>query len=130
MNKIGVFYGSTTGTTEDVARRIAEKLNVPSAHIFEVSKLTEALVNEYDVLVLGSSTWGAGELQDDWYDGVKKDAHCKFCGAVDTAGYTFDSSIAVVDGKFIGLPIDEVNEDNQTEERISAWAEQVKQEIS
>ena len=70
MNKIGVFYGSTTGTTEDVARRIAEKLNVPSAHIFEVSKLTEALVNEYDVLVLGSSTWGAGELQDDWYDGV------------------------------------------------------------
>lgn len=52
MNKIGVFYGSTTGTTEDVARRIAEKLNVPSAHIFEVSKLTEALVNEYDVLVL------------------------------------------------------------------------------
>ena len=70
MNKIGVFYGSTTGTTEDVARRIAEKLNVSSAHIFEVSKLTEALVNEYDVLVLGSSTWGAGELQDDWYDGV------------------------------------------------------------
>ena len=168
MNKIGVIYGSTTGTTEDVARRIAEKLNVPSAHIFEVSKLTEALVNEYDVLVLGSSTWGAGELQDDWYDGVNvlkkcdlshkyvalfgcgdsdsysdtfcdaigiiyedlKDAHCKFCGAVDTAGYTFDSSIAVVDGKFIGLPIDEVNEDNQTEERISAWAEQVKQEIS
>ena len=59
-----------------------------------------------------------------------KDTHCKFCGAVDTAGYTFDSSIAVVDGKFVGLPIDEVNEDNQTEERISAWAEQVKQEIS
>jgi len=29
MNKIGVFYGSTTGTTEDVAHRIAEKLNIP-----------------------------------------------------------------------------------------------------
>lgn len=29
MNKIGVFYGSTTGTTEDLARRIAEKLDVP-----------------------------------------------------------------------------------------------------
>ena len=71
MNKIGVFYGSTTGTTEDLARRIAEKLDVPSAHIYDVSKLTEALVGEYDVLVLGSSTWGAGELQDDWYDGIK-----------------------------------------------------------
>ena len=49
MNKIGVFYGSTTGTTEDLARRIAEKLDVPSADVFDVSKLTEALVNEYDV---------------------------------------------------------------------------------
>ena len=47
MNKIGVFYGSTTGTTEDLARRIAEKLDVPSADVFDVSKLTEALVNEY-----------------------------------------------------------------------------------
>lgn len=59
-----------------------------------------------------------------------KDTHCKFCGATDTAGYTFDSSIAVVDGKFVGLPLDEVNEDSKTDERISAWAEQVKQEIS
>ena len=168
MNKIGVFYGSTTGTTEDVARQIAEKLNVPSGHIYDVSKITEDLIREYDVLVLGTSTWGAGELQDDWYDGVKilkkcdlshkyvalfgcgdsdsyydtfcdgigilyeelKDTNCKFCGTINTTGYTFDSSIAVVNGKFIGLPIDEVNEDNQTEERISAWAEQVKQEIS
>ena len=48
MNKIGVFYGSTTGTTEDLARRIAEKLDVPSADVFDVSKLTEALVNEYE----------------------------------------------------------------------------------
>ena len=48
MNKIGVFYGSTTGTTEDLARRIAEKLDVPSAHIYDVSKLTEALVGEYE----------------------------------------------------------------------------------
>ena len=59
-----------------------------------------------------------------------KDTHCKFCGATDTAGYTFDSSIAVVDGKFVGLPLDEVNEDSKTDERISAWVEQVKQEIS
>ena len=71
MNKIGVFYGSTTGTTEDVARRIAEKLNVPKGDIHDASKLNDELVKEYDVLVLGTSTWGAGELQDDWYDGIK-----------------------------------------------------------
>ena len=67
MNKIGVFYGSTTGTTEDVAHRIAEKLNVPQGDIHDVSALTDALVKEYGVLVLGTSTWGVGELQDDWY---------------------------------------------------------------
>ena len=71
MNKIGVFYGSTTGTTEDVAHRIAEKLNVPNGDIHDASKLNDELVKEYDVLVLGTSTWGAGELQDDWYDGIK-----------------------------------------------------------
>ena len=43
MNNIGVFYGSTTGTTEDLARRIAEKLDVPSADVFDVSKLTGVL---------------------------------------------------------------------------------------
>ena len=59
-----------------------------------------------------------------------KDTNCKFCGTINTTGYTFDSSIAVVNGKFIGLPIDEVNEDNKTAERISKWVEQVKQEIS
>ena len=55
MSKIGVFYGSTTGTTEDVARKIAEKLNVPQGDIHDASTLTDALVKEYDVLVLGTS---------------------------------------------------------------------------
>ncbi|MCM0207322.1 flavodoxin FldA [Bacteroides fragilis] len=166
MNKIGVFYGSTTGTTEDVARRIAEKLNVPKGDIHDASKLNDELVKEYDVLVLGTSTWGAGELQDDWYDGIKvlkkadlshkfvalfgcgdsdsygdtfcdgigilyeelKDTHCTFCGATDPSDYTFDSSVAVVNGKFVGLPLDEVNEDNKTDERIAQWTESLKKE--
>ena len=33
-------------------------------------------------------------------------------------------------GAAVGLPLDEVNEDSKTDERINAWAEQVKQEIS
>ena len=68
--KIGIFYGSTTGTTEAVANKIAEKLGVATADIHDVSKMTAELANSYDVLVLGTSTWGDGELQDDWYDGV------------------------------------------------------------
>lgn len=68
MNKIIVIYGSTTGTTEDVAGRIAAKLNTSA---IPVSDLSQDVINDNDVLILGSSTWGAGELQDDWYDGVE-----------------------------------------------------------
>ena len=73
MKKIGIFYGSSTGTTESIAHTIAQKLGIASNDVHDASKLTGEMVKEYDVLVLGTSTWGCGELQDDWYDeGVEK----------------------------------------------------------
>ena len=45
---------------------------------------------------------------------------------VSTEGYTFDDSDAVVEGKFVGLALDEVNEDDKTEERVDAWLEAIK----
>lgn len=47
-------------------------------------------------------------------------------GPVDTDGYEFEESEAIVDGKFIGLPIDEDFEPELTEERIVAWLEVLK----
>ena len=41
-------------------------------------------------------------------------------------GYTFDDSEAVEDGNFVGLVLDEINEDDKTEERINAWLESIK----
>lgn len=67
MSKTLVVYGSTTGSCEDYAQRIAEKLN---AEIVNVSDVDADKLSEYAHLVLGTSTWGAGELQDDWNDGV------------------------------------------------------------
>ena len=64
-------YGSTTGTTEDIAGRIASKLNIAQGDIYEISKVTADTVAGYDTLLLGSSTWGSGDLQDDWYDGIE-----------------------------------------------------------
>jgi hypothetical protein len=58
----------------------------------------------------------AGEL----YNGIK-DSGANFIGSVETDGYTFDDSEAVIDGKFIGLPLDDINEDDQTDTRIDAW---------
>ena len=45
---------------------------------------------------------------------------------VSTDGYTFDDSEAVVDGKFVGLALDDVNEEDQTEGRIDAWLADIK----
>lgn len=68
MNKIGIFYGSTTGYTADIANRIAKELGVGMADIRDVANTDPSALGDYDVLVLGSSTWGAGELQSDWED--------------------------------------------------------------
>ena len=64
MKSIGIFYGSSTGTTEGVANKIAEKLGCGDLH--DVSSASADEVAPYEVLLLGSSTWGCGDLQDDW----------------------------------------------------------------
>lgn len=68
MKKIGIFYGSATGTTEKIAKRIAELLEVAPEDVHDVASTAPSTVGDYDTLVLGSSTWGAGDLEDDWYD--------------------------------------------------------------
>lgn len=55
------------GTTEAVAADIAKQLGVADADVHNVADTPAGEVQKYDLLVLGSSTWGAGELQDDWY---------------------------------------------------------------
>ena len=72
MKTIGIFYGSSDGTTENVANQIAEKLGVQPADVHNVSQASPADLGQYEVLLLGSSTWGAGDLQDDWYDFLPK----------------------------------------------------------
>lgn len=47
-------------------------------------------------------------------------------GQVDTSGYEFDDSDAVIDGKFIGLPIDEDFEPELTDERVGKWVNSLK----
>ena len=71
MKKMGIIYGSSTGTCESIAQTIAEKLGVASVDVIDASKITTEKVESYDILLLGTSTWGDGELQDDWYDAIK-----------------------------------------------------------
>ncbi|SHF24207.1 flavodoxin I [Mariniphaga anaerophila] len=50
-------------------------------------------------------------------------------GQVPTDGYEFDDSEAVVDGNFIGLPVDEDFEPELTDERVKNWVEQIRPEF-
>lgn len=68
MKKTGVFYGSATGTTKDVAMRIAKMLDIADADVHDVGHAAPSEVGAYDMLILGTSTWNDGELEDDWYD--------------------------------------------------------------
>ena len=59
------------------------------------------------------------------YDHFKK-LGATLVGEIPTDDYTYEYSFAVRDGKFIGLPIDEVNESEKTDERIARWLEALK----
>lgn len=102
MGKTAVVYGSTTGTCQTIAKSVASKLG---ADIFEVTAIDAATIAEYDALILGSSTWGLGELQDDWYDGVEvlkeMDLSSKTialfgCGDADSYCDTFCDAIGLI----------------------------------
>lgn len=62
MKKTAIFYGSTTGTTESISNEVAAKLGC------EVINVNEGLdaIADYENVIFASSTWGLGELQDDW----------------------------------------------------------------
>ena len=70
MKKTVIIYGSSTGTCQNIAEIIATKLGV--SDILDVAKVTASQISAYDNLILGTSTLGAGEMQDDWYDGIKE----------------------------------------------------------
>lgn len=55
-----------------------------------------------------------------------KEAGANLVGSVSTDGYDFEDSEAVVDGKFVGLALDNDNQEDLTDERIANWIEQIK----
>lgn len=68
MKKTGIFYGSTTGNTENVAEKIATALGIGKTDLYNVADTQPSTVQSYATLLLGCSTWGVGEMQDDWND--------------------------------------------------------------
>jgi len=63
---IAVIYGSSTLNTEYSAQRIQAAFGDGVADLHNVKHLEITLLRERSHLVLISSTWGTGDLQDDW----------------------------------------------------------------
>lgn len=69
MAKIGLFYGSNTGNTENVAFQMKEEFDKILPGVVEVHNIgrsTPEDILKYDYLIFGIPTWNVGQLQDDW----------------------------------------------------------------
>jgi flavodoxin I len=68
---IGLFYGTQTGTTMSIADVFVRAFNGNIAYSAELAaSVAPAELTTFDALVLGTSTWGDGELPDtlqDWF---------------------------------------------------------------
>lgn len=176
MNKIGIFFGTDTGSTRLIAKMIQKKLgdDIASKPI-NVNRIRIEDLLIYDTLILGTPTYGEGQLpgkstkvvagsweeflpqleQDDLtgkmialyglgdQDKYKERfanglyqlrASLQQCGASiigewSTDGYEFENSSSVIDGKFIGLVLDQSNQRLLTEQRVDTWLEQIKPQL-
>ncbi len=168
---MGIFCGTAAGTSMKVAKAIAKEFEIEDNDVINMEEDFDGThqFEDFDVLFIGSSTWGQGDVHFSWVDvlleledekpdfsgktvaffgagdGVKHGEH--FCSAlgklhqvfthlgahivgwVDKEEYTYEHSLAEINGKLCGLAIDEHNEKAKTKERIKNWIEQLKEEI-
>lgn len=171
---IGLYYGSTTGTTEAVAEKVQEfatAAGVPlnAVNISDLNDPKELL--QHEQLIIGIPTWNIGQLQDDWLIVYPKLDELDFTGKtvaifgvgdqegfpdnfLDAVGilgkklqergarligfwpaddYDYEESEAAFETeegvKFMGLGIDEYNQEEKTDMRIINWLEQIQLEM-
>ena len=175
MNKIGLFFGTETGTTRLVAKKMHKMIGDEICDKpINVNRITPEEMMQYDALILGTPSYGIGEIpghgasgcfEPNWAEffdkmpetpdftskriaffglGAQERYADRFCsslyplvmkfkgwgaeivGDTSTEGYTFEQSAAVVDGRFLGLIIDQRTQGMFTDERIAQWLEVVK----
>ena len=172
MAKIGIFFGTDSGTTRLMAKKMARHLGDIASKPLNVNRIEIGDLLQYDSLILGTPTYAEGQLpglstnvkDGSWeeflpllakedlsgkciaiyglgdqvkytasfsdslfylYDAITK-AGAEIIGAWPTDGYEFESSKSVVDGQFVGLIIDQLNQPLLTEEKISTWLDMIK----
>jgi flavodoxin I len=112
MKKTVIIYGSTTGNTETLAQEIAKLLVEHDVSLIPVSDATHEHILSSDLILLGSSTWGYGELQDDFipfYDAMNstsfsgKNVAVFGCGDSISFSDVFCQAVSIIEEKVQAL---------------------------
>lgn len=168
MQNVGIFYGSSTGNTETVAKQVQKELGEDNAKTFDVAEAKACDIEKFANIIFGTSTWGIGDLQDDFEDFLSEiskanltgkkvaifglgdqssysdsfvdglgEIHenlegkgCELIGETSVEGYEYDETRAEIDGQFVGLVLDEENQSDLTNERVTNWVEQLKSQFN
>ncbi|MEE2787693.1 MAG: flavodoxin [Myxococcota bacterium] len=65
--KIGIFYGSRTGSTKQVAQAIRDELGQRAVdELDDIANIELEDLLDFDLVILGVPTWDIGALQSDW----------------------------------------------------------------
>jgi flavodoxin I len=66
MKKIGLFYG--------------KELGVKNVDLYNISEAKTGDIEKYDNIIFGTSSWGIGDMQDDWESFIDDIAEIDFSG--------------------------------------------------
>lgn len=112
MKPIAIFFGSSTGNTEEAARNIAavlkSRITIP-VELIDVCRMKPDRLLEYDRFLVGCPTWDIGELQGDWDSIHRKLGSLSFDGKTialfgcgDALGYpdTFQDALGILGKDF------------------------------
>jgi flavodoxin I len=78
--KIGLFYGSDTGKTKEIAERIADLVGLENIDLYNLADTKPQKVLDYEYLIFGAPTWYDGELQADWETSLPALSQLDFSG--------------------------------------------------
>merc|ERR1711907_295189 len=129
--EVGLFYSTSTGNTEAAADWISQKFEGDISDPTDIGEIDVDDLTGYSGLIVGAPTWNTGADEGrsgtawEEVNSAMKEAGAEMVGSVATDGYDFSESKSVIDGKFCGLPLDEDNESDMTEERVAAWCAQI-----
>ncbi|TDX51654.1 flavodoxin domain-containing protein [Orenia marismortui] len=141
MEKAIIVYGSTMGNTERLSEvvedALSENYNLERKDVVN-TKIEE--LDEFDLIIFGSSTWGSGELQedfDDFYSSLSDlDLSTKkggVFGAGDTAFPDFCGAVDILEDKLEELGVELIVESfrwdgditSEAEDEIRSWAKEL-----